>query len=133
MSGLSSVTPLGLAAVGLGAALGAWVRWGLSLAFNALLPWLPLGTVAANLCGGLLIGVAVDVFERFPAIDPHWRLLAVTGFLGGLTTFSTFSAESLALVMRGEWTAALLHSAIHLLGCLAAAGAGFALARGLLG
>ena len=133
MSPFSAITVKAAVAVAAGASLGAWLRWLFSLAFNPIGPRLPLGTLAANLVGGLLIGVALEVFERLPWIDPAWRLFAVTGFLGGLTTFSTFSGESLTLLMRGDWGGALLHSATHLLGALVAAGAGLALTRWILG
>lgn len=111
----------GFAAVGLGAALGAWMRWGLSAGLNTLFPHLPPGTLIANLVGGYLIGLAIALFEAMPALAPEWRLFAITGFLGGLTTFSTFSAESLGLVSRGFLGWAFLHSAGHLAGCFAAA------------
>ena len=100
----------GLLAVGAGAAIGAWLRWWLSAALNPLLPSLPLGTLAANLVGGYLIGVAFAAFTHFQALAPEARLFVVTGFLGGLTTFSTFSAETAELIGRAQygWTAALL-------------------------
>jgi CrcB protein len=123
---------VGFAAVGIGAAIGAWLRWGLSVALNTALPQLPLGTLLANLVGGYFIGIAVEVFREMPALAPEWRLFAVTGFLGGLTTFSTFSAESLALVTRGEWGWAAAHSALHLAGCLLAAWMGVITCRALL-
>ena len=112
-------------AVGVGAALGAWLRWGLSNWMNA---WhtVPLGTLLANLGGGYLIGIAVAFFQNHPALPPEWRLLAVTGFLGGLTTFSTFSAESRLLLQRGDYLWARGHSALHLLGSVALCIAGFA-------
>ncbi len=112
---------VGFAVVGLGAALGAWLRWGLSAGLNSLFPQLPPGTLIANLAGGYLIGLAIAVFEAMPGLAPEWRLFAVTGFLGGLTTFSTFTAESFALLERGSYGWACLHSAGHLAGCLAAA------------
>jgi len=87
----------------------------------------------ANLVGGYLVGLAIAFFATYSAVAPEWRLLVITGFCGGLTTFSTFSAESLSLVMRADWGGALLHGTVHLLGSLAAAGAGFALARWLVG
>lgn len=126
--------PLGVAllAIALGAVLGAWLRWGLSYWLNPRLAAVPLGTLIANLIGGYLIGVAIAVFSAHPAISPAWRLLVVTGFLGGLTTFSTFSAESIGLLQAGQGGAALLHSALHLGGSLLATFAGFASARWLL-
>ena len=119
----------GALAVAAGAVLGAWSRWLLGLWLNRPGTALPLGTLAANLAGGLLVGMALAWFESHPDLSPAWRLFAVTGFLGALTTFSTFSAESLALVQRGELGAAVLHSAVHLLGCLAAAAVGWRLLR----
>lgn len=82
--------PLSLASIALGATLGAWLRWGFSLWLNARLQSLPLGTLVANLIGAYLIGMAVGFFNDWPQLSPEWRLLAITGFLGGLTTFSTF-------------------------------------------
>ena len=113
-------------AIGIGATLGAWLRWGLSLWFNPLLSSLPLGTLAANLGGGYLIGIAVGVFQDLPALAPEWRLLVVTGFLGGLTTFSTFSAEAMLLLQRGQYGWALVHAGVHLLGSVAFCIAGLA-------
>lgn len=113
-----------LLAVGAGAVLGAWLRWGLSYWLNPRLAQLPLGTLAANLVGGYLIGIAVAVFAAHPALPPFWRLLLVTGFLGGLTTFSTFSAENVALLASGTWGAAAVHAGLHLIGSLLATGAG---------
>lgn len=99
---------LALVAIGVGAALGAWLRWWLGLRLNPLLAHLPLGTLAANLVGGYLIGVAVAFFAAYSALAPEWRLLVITGFLGGLTTFSTFSAEVTSLLQQGRlgWAAA---------------------------
>lgn len=105
-----------LAAIAAGASLGAIARWGLANAFNALLPALPPGTLAANLLGGYLIGVAVAFFAQHPALPPAWRLFVVTGFLGGLTTFSTFSAEVVANLAAGRTGWALATAAVHLLG-----------------
>ena len=120
---------LSLAAIALGATLGAWLRWGLSLWLNARLENLPLGTLLANLGGGFMIGIAIAVFENFPELSPEWRLLVITGFLGGLTTFSTFSAESVLLLQRGAYGWALLHTGLHLLGSIAACIGGLAVWR----
>lgn len=105
-------------AVAAGAALGALARWGLSIYFNPLFPTIPLGTLLANLVGGYLIGVAVAVFTTMSGLPPEARLFAVTGFLGGLTTFSTFSAEIVSLVSGGEFGWAVLATAGHLFGSL---------------
>ena len=100
-------------AIGIGAAFGAWLRWGLGLWLNPALPELPLGTLSANLVGGYLIGLAVAFFTHYPGLSPEWRLLIITGFLGGLTTFSTFSAETVTLLLRGQyaWGSAIIVSA----------------------
>lgn len=120
---------LGALAVAAGAVLGAWLRWLLAMALNSAGAALPVGTLCANLAGGLLIGAAMAWFANHPFVAPEWRLFAVTGFLGGLTTFSTFSGESLALLHKGDFAAAAIHSAVHLLGCLAAAALGFRMMR----
>ena len=110
----------GLLAVGIGAALGAWLRWVLAILLNPVLPTLPLGTLAANIVGGYLIGIAVEYFTQHLGMAPELRLFVVTGFLGGLTTFSTFSAEAVALLARTQyaWAAALIGS--HLAGSIVA-------------
>lgn len=118
-------------AVGLGAAIGAWLRWGLGLLLNAVHPQLPIGTVLANLGGAYFIGIAVAFFAAMPALSPEWRLFVVTGFLGGLTTFSTFSAESMMLLQRGDYVWALGHSVLHLAGSLVLCIAGFATYKAL--
>jgi CrcB protein len=123
--------PSALAAVALGAILGAWLRWLLVVKLNAALPHLPLGTLIANVSGGLMVGLAVAWFAAQPQLHPNLRLLAITGFLGALTTFSSFSAESLELLLAGRYGWAFAHSALHLLGSLAAATAGFAGYRAL--
>ena len=110
------MNPLSFAAVGIGAALGAWLRWALGAALNTMLPTLPLGTLLANLTGGYLIGIAVAVFEQNASLTPELRLFIITGFLGGLTTFSTFSAESVGLLSTGRYGWALAHTASHLAG-----------------
>lgn len=112
-------------AISVGAALGALLRWWLAVAFNGLFPTLPPGTLAANLVGGYLIGVAVAFFAQ-STLPPEWRLFVVTGFLGGLTTFSTFSAEVTALLQQGRLVWALAAVSAHVLGSLAATLAGMA-------
>lgn len=118
-----------LVSVGAGAVAGAWLRWGLSYGLNPRFAHLPLGTLAANLVGGYLVGVAVAFFASHPSVAPAWRLLLITGFLGGLTTFSTFSAESVALLQSGALMAAFVHTALHLAGSLIATFLGLATAR----
>src|ERR1700674_2083382 len=93
----------GFVVVGGGAALGAWLRWGLGIALNPLFPTVPLGTLAANLIGGLLMGVAMELLTRHAVFAPEAQLLVTTGFLGGLTTFSTFSGAVVTLLLRREW------------------------------
>jgi CrcB protein len=105
-------------AVGIGAALGAWLRWGFGLGLNALFPTIPMGTLASNLVGGYLVGLAVGFFTHHPGLSAELRLFIITGFLGGLTTFSTFSAEAVSLVSRGELLWAGLHVGAHLAGSL---------------
>jgi len=119
----------GLAAVGIGAALGAWLRWGLGAAMNALVPALPMGTLAANLIGGYLVGVAVAIFEQYGGLAPELRLFVITGFLGGLTTYSTFSAESVSLLTTGRYGWALAHTVAHLLGSISMTVLGIASVR----
>ena len=118
-------------AIAVGATLGAWLRWGLGLLFNSMHAQIALGTLAANLGGGFMIGIAVAFFSGHPALSPAWRLFAVTGFLGGLTTFSSFSAESMVLLQRGEFAWALGHSVLHLVGALTCCFLGFTLYRTL--
>jgi len=110
--------PLHLLAVGVGAACGAWLRWCLSLALNARTPAFPLGTLAANLIGGYLVGVAVAWFGGRTDIGLAWRLFAITGFLGGLTTFSTYSAEVVDALLRGAFAAGVGLALAHLAGSL---------------
>jgi CrcB protein len=111
-------------AVGAGAALGAWLRWALSAWLNPVFPTLPLGTLAANLVGGLLVGLAMGWLLHTDA-SPTLKLLVTTGFLGGLTTFSAFSAETTTLLLRGDYGWALAASAAHLGGSLAMTLLGF--------
>lgn len=103
-------------AIALGAALGALLRWRLGAWFNGVFPTLPLGTLAANLIGGFVMGLCLEYFGRNAAVPPEVRLAATTGFLGGLTTFSTFSAETATLLLRRDylWSAAII--AAHVIG-----------------
>lgn len=113
------MTASAIFAVGVGAALGAWMRWGLGLFLNPMLPALPLGTLAANLIGGYLMGLAMGFFSQYAGWSAELRLLITTGFLGGLTTFSTFSAEAVTLISRQQLGWASVHILSHLLGSLA--------------
>jgi CrcB protein len=117
------------AAVGVGAMLGAWARWGLAGWLNHLTPSLPLGTLAANVGGGYAVGLAVAFFAAHPSMAPEWRLACITGFLGALTTFSSFSAESMALLHAQKYLAAFAHSGAHLFGALLATFLGYATYR----
>jgi fluoride exporter len=101
-------------AVAVGASVGAWIRWGLSLGLNGV-GVIPLGTFLANAIGGLLMGVALGILQTVPALSPEWRLLMTTGFLGGLTTFSTFSAEAFALLQKQNYGWAMLYISSHVI------------------
>ena len=101
----------------LGACVGAILRWQLGVTFNGLVA-VPLGTLSVNWIGGYLIGVCIGVFQTWPSLDPHWRLLLITGFLGTLTTFSTFSAEVVSFLLNGRYAVALLSTGLHLFGSL---------------
>jgi fluoride exporter len=107
-----------IAAVSVGSSLGALLRWWLGMRLNAQFPPIPPGTLAANLIGGYVVGVAVAFFATFSALAPEWRLLVITGFCGGLTTFSTFSAEVVTLLQQGRGSWALTAMATHLVGSL---------------
>jgi CrcB protein len=113
-------------AVGLGAALGAWCRWGVGAAFNAILPNFPLGTLLANLSGGLLMGVAIGLIGLGSLDNAGMRLFVTTGFLGGLTTFSAFTGESLSLLYKQQYVLAALHACSHVFGALLMAAIGVA-------
>jgi CrcB protein len=119
-------------AVGIGASLGAVMRWLLGIALNPILPALPLGTLASNLVGGLIMGLALGFFAHYETLPIAWRLAITTGFLGGLTTFSTFSGETVTLFLRQQygWTAAII--AAHLAGSLLLTLAGIGIARMIL-
>ncbi len=117
-------------AVAVGAACGGLLRWGTGLWLNARWAGFPLGTLVVNCVGGVLVGVALAWFERRP--DELWRALWVTGVLGGLTTFSAFSAESLLLLQRGQWALATGHTLAHVLGALGCAALGYRAAQALI-
>jgi CrcB protein len=125
------LNPTGFVAVGVGAALGAWLRWGLGVVLNPMFPTVPLGTLVANVTGGYLIGMAVEYFTQHAGMPPEVRLLIITGFLGGFTTFSTFSAEAVALLARAQfaWGAVLIGS--HLLGSILATALGIMTVKAL--
>jgi len=120
-------------AVSLGAALGALLRWVLGLKLNTLLPSMPPGTVVANLVGGYIIGAAIAFFANTPGMAPEWRLLIITGFCGGLTTFSTFSAEVVVLLQQGRLAWAMGTVATHLAGSLLMTLAGLWSVHALMG
>ncbi len=122
---------MNMLAVGVGAMLGAWLRWGLGIWLAAAHPRLALGTVVVNLAGGYLIGLAMGFFAASPGLEPAWRLFAITGFLGGLTTFSAFSGEAMVLLQRGDYGWALAHTALHVLGSVFCCIAGFATWRAI--
>ena len=116
-------------AISIGAAGGALLRWQLGVRMNSVLPLLPLGTLAANLIGGYIIGLAVAYLAEAPNLAPEWRLFIITGFCGGLTTFSTFSAEVVARIQQGQLTWAFAAITTHLVGSLIMTFAGIATVR----
>jgi CrcB protein len=120
-----------LLAVGGGAAAGAWLRWWLGIVLNPVFPTLPLGTVAANLLGGLLMGIAMEILTRHASLPAEARLALTTGFLGGLTTFSTFSAEIVSLLLRRELLWSAIGVGVHVIGSVAMTLLGLFAARAL--
>jgi CrcB protein len=121
----------GFLAVGIGATVGAWMRWGLGVLLNPVFPTMPLGTLSANLGGGLLMGFAMELLTRHAVLPAEVRLLITTGFLGGLTTFSTFSAEVVTLLVRREYVWGSIAIAGHVVGSLAMTIVGLLLMRAL--
>src|SRR5690606_2703928 len=122
---------LSLFSIGTGAALGAWLRWGLGLWLNPVHATLPLGTLAANLVGGYGIGLALGWFAHAPGLAPEWRLFIITGLLGGLTTFSTFSPETVQMLLRQQYVWAGASVALHVLGSFSMTVLGLATLRAL--
>jgi CrcB protein len=120
-----------IVAIAIGAVLGALLRWHLGNRLNALFPSIPPGTLVANLIGAYVIGLAIAGFSSYPAISPEWRLLIVTGFCGGLTTFSTFSAEIAVVLQQGQWRLAAGSIAAHLAGSVLMTLAGIGTVHGL--
>lgn len=121
-----------IAAISAGASLGALLRWRLGLALNAIWPNLPLGTLVANLIGGLLIGIASEVLISRTAIPPEWRLAIITGFLGGLTTFSTFSLEVSTQLQQGRIVNATMEVLVHVVGSVLLTIVGIVIAQQVL-
>ncbi len=117
------------AAVGVGAVLGAWSRWGLSIWLNPRHQVFPIGTFVANIIGALLIGAAMAYFETRSTLPPAVTLFAITGFLGALTTFSTFSAEVLTMIQKGQYAWALGTTSAHVVGSVCAAALAYQLVR----
>ena len=115
---MSMFSPLHFVVIAIGASLGAWLRWALGVWLNRHADQLPWGTLAANMIGGYLVGLVVGVIAAHPEWPPFWRFMVVTGFLGGLTTFSTFSAETVAFIEEGRLMMALSYSGFSLLGSL---------------
>jgi len=122
----------GFLAVGLGGAIGCWIRWMLGVLLNPAFPTLPLGTLAANLLGGLIMGCMMGILAHFQTLPRELQLFVMTGFLGGLTTFSTFSAEANTLLLRQQYLWFGTHIAVHLVGTLGMTMIGLFLTRGLL-
>jgi len=116
---------LSVLSIGAGAAIGANLRWLLGLWLNAMFPAIPLGTLVANLLGAWLIGIGIALFAQLPSLSPEIRLFVITGFLGALTTFSTFSAEMFGNIQAERYGMALMGIGIHVLGSLVMTGLGF--------
>jgi CrcB protein len=104
--------------VGLAAAIGAWSRWGIGILLNTMHPIFPLGTLTVNLIGGYLMGMSMGAFELFSELSPDLKLIINIGFLGGLTTFSAFTAEVFQLLQKNEFVASLTLVALHVIGSI---------------
>ena len=119
-------------AVAGGASIGALTRWTLGLAFDSVLPGIPMGTLIANLVGGFLMGIVIGMLDQFQALPLEWRLAITTGFLGGLTTFSTFTGETLSHILRQQWGWTCAIILLHVVGSILAALLGVALIHAFL-
>ena len=128
---MSAVTLSSYLALCIGSLIGATLRWLAQILLNPLLPTLPLGTLLVNVVGGFVIGMAVGMFQGIPAISPQWRVFVIPGVLGGLTTFSSFTAESMLLLQEGRAGWAFAHAAAHVAGALVACFAGYAVVQKL--
>ena len=126
---MSAVTLSGFAALCAGSLIGATLRWLAQIVLNPLLPTLPLGTLLVNVVGGFVIGIVVALFQGGPDWSPQWRVFLIPGLMGGLTTFSSFTAESMLLLQEGRPGWAMAHAAAHVLGALVACFAGYALVQ----
>ena len=130
--GYSGVTYAGMLAIGIGGAVGCWLRYLLALALNHVFPTVPLGTLAANLVGGLLMGCVMGIWDHFQTLPPELRLFVFTGLLGGLTTFSTFSAEATTLLLRQQYAWFGGQVALHVIGSIGMTVLGIVLTRSML-
>ena len=128
---MSAITFASFVALCAGSLIGATLRWLAQIVLNPVLPTLPLGTLLVNVVGGFVIGIVVAVFQGMPEVPPQWRAFLIPGVLGGLTTFSSFTAESMLLLQEGRAAWAFAHAAAHLLGALVACFAGYALVQKL--
>lgn len=128
---MSAVTFSGLIALWIGSLIGATLRWLAQILLNPILPTLPLGTLLVNVAGGLLMGIAIAAFQGTADASPQWRTLVFPGLLGGLTTFSSFTGESMLLLQEGRPGWAFAHASVHVFGALAACFAGYALVQKL--
>ena len=126
-----AVTLSGFAALCAGSLIGATLRWLAQIVLNPVLPTLPLGTLLVNVVGGLVIGIVVALFDGGPDWSPQWRVFLIPGLMGGLTTFSSFTSESMSLLQAGRPGWAMAHAAAHVLGALVACFAGYALVQKL--
>ena len=126
---MNAVTVGAFVALCAGSLIGATLRWLAQILLNSLLPALPLGTLIVNVAGGFAIGMAVGFFQGSPGVPLHWRVFVIPGLLGGLTTFSSFTAESMLLLQEGRAGWALVHATAHVFGALVACFAGYALVQ----